>query len=251
MHIQFLGTGTSTGVPQIGCRCEVCTSRNEKDRRLRSSVLFTVGNKNILIDCGPDFRQQMLRSEVERIDAILLTHAHYDHTGGIDDLRPYTARSPLPIYLEPDVARDIRLRLPYCFWEKRYPGIPNLTLTEIGESPFTAAGISVIPIRAMHFELPVLGFRIGQAAYITDMLTLPESEYEKLNDLDVLVINALRQTPHISHQTLESALRVIDRTAPRRAYLTHISHQMGLHDAVSAQLPDGVYLAYDGLVLDV
>ena len=251
MQIEFLGTGTSTGVPQIGCKCEVCTSLNIKDNRLRASALFSVDNKNILIDCGPDFRQQMLRSGIENIDAVLITHAHYDHTGGIDDLRPYCAHFPVPIYLEPEVAGAIRTRLPYCFSDKRYPGIPDLQLIEIDTEPFEIQGIPIIPIRAMHFKLPVLGFRIGRAAYITDMLTLPESEYNKLKDLDVLIINSLQHTEHISHQNLKSALQVIERIAPKNAYLTHMSHQMGLHEVESRQLPPNVQFAYDGLIIKV
>ena len=244
MQIEFLGTGTSTGVPQIGCKCEVCTSLNIKDNRLRASALFSVDNKNILIDCGPDFRQQMLRSGIENIDAVLITHAHYDHTGGIDDLRPYCAHFPVPIYLEPEVAGAIRTRLPYCFSDKRYPGIPDLQLIEIDTEPFEIQGIPIIPIRAMHFKLPVLGFRIGRAAYITDMLTLPESEYNKLKDLDVLIINALRHTEHISHQNLKSALQVIERIAPKNAYLTHMCYQIGLNEVKSRYLSHFLYFSY-------
>ena len=205
MQVTFLGTGTSTGIPQIGCTCSVCTSTDPRDSRLRTSAIVEIEGKNILIDCGPDFRQQMLRFHIKRIDAVLVTHIHYDHTGGIDDLRPFGENGTVPIYLEPSVAEGIRNRLPYCFADHRYPGVPNICLQEIGLSPFLIEGIEIVPIRVMHYKLPILGYRIGRFAYITDALTIPESEYEKLKDIDVLVVNALRKKPHLSHQTLADA----------------------------------------------
>ncbi len=250
IQITFLGTGTSTGIPQIGCTCPVCTSTDPKDNRLRTSAMISVNGKNILIDCGPDFRQQMLRSHLRRVDAVLITHIHYDHTGGIDDLRPFGENRMLPIYMESSVAEGIRNRLPYCFADHRYPGVPNITLQEIGTEPFTIEGITVTPIRVMHYKLPILGYRIGGLAYITDALTIPETEYEKLKDVDVLVINALRKQPHLSHQTLNEALQVIGRVNPREAYLVHMSHHMGLTAEVEKELPPHVHFAYDGLTIE-
>lgn len=250
IQITFLGTGTSTGIPQIGCTCPVCTSTDPKDNRLRTSAMISVNGKNILIDCGPDFRQQMLQSHLRRIDAVLITHIHYDHTGGIDDLRPFGENRMLPIYMESSVAEGIRNRLPYCFADHRYPGVPNIMLQEIGMEPFTIEEITVTPIRVMHYKLPILGYRIGGLAYITDALTIPETEYEKLKGVDVLVINALRKQPHLSHQTLNEALQVIGRVNPREAYLVHMSHHMGLTAEVEKELPPHVHFAYDGLTVE-
>ena len=250
MQITFLGTGTSTGIPQIGCTCPVCTSANPKDNRLRTSAVVSVNGKNILIDCGPDFRQQVLRAGIGRIDAVLITHIHYDHTGGIDDLRPFGGKHTLPIYLEPSVAEGIRTRLPYCFGDHLYPGVPNIRLQEIGIEPFSIEDIEVTPIRVMHYKLPILGYRIGGLVYITDALTIPDEEYAKMKQVDVLVINALRKQPHLSHQTLDEALRVIERVQPREAYLVHMSHHMGLTAEVEKELPPHVHFAYDGLVVE-
>ena len=250
MQITFLGTGTSTGIPQIGCTCPVCTSANPKDNRLRTSAVVSVNGKNILIDCGPDFRQQVLRAGIGRIDAVLITHIHYDHTGGIDDLRPFGGKHTLPIYLEPSVAEGIRTRLPYCFGDHLYPGVPNIRLQDIGIEPFTIENIEVTPIRVMHYKLPILGYRIGGLVYITDALTIPDEEYAKMKQVDVLVINALRKQPHLSHQTLDEALRVIERVQPREAYLVHMSHHMGLTADVEKELPPHVHFAYDGLVVE-
>lgn len=250
MQITFLGTGTSTGIPQIGCTCPVCTSTDPKDNRLRTSAVVSVNGKNILIDCGPDFRQQVLRACIGRIDAVLITHIHYDHTGGIDDLRPFGGKHTLPIYLEPSVAEGIRTRLPYCFGDHLYPGVPNIRLQEIGIEPFTIENIEVTPIRVMHYKLPILGYRIGGLVYITDALTIPDEEYAKMKQVDVLVINALRKQPHLSHQTLDEALRVIERVQPREAYLVHMSHHMGLTAEVEKELPPHVHFAYDGLVVE-
>lgn len=250
MQITFLGTGTSTGIPQIGCTCPVCTSADPKDNRLRTSVVVSVNGKNILIDCGPDFRQQVLRAGIGRIDAVLITHIHYDHTGGIDDLRPFGGKHTLPIYLEPSVAEGIRTRLPYCFGDHLYPGVPNIRLQEIGIEPFSIEDIEVTPIRVMHYKLPILGYRIGGLVYITDALTIPDEEYAKMKQVDVLVINALRKQPHLSHQTLAEALRVIERVQPREAYLVHMSHHMGLTAEVEKELPPHVHFAYDGLVVE-
>ena len=252
MQIQFLGTGTSTGVPQIGCTCAVCRSGDERDKRLRSSVLISVNDKNILIDCGPDFRQQMLRSGTTRLDAVLLTHEHYDHTAGLDELRNFSKEMPVKVYAEPSVLANLRRRMDYCFVERPFPGVVQLDLCEISDlQSFSVGEIAIQPIRVMHYLLPIVGYRIGDFAYITDMLTLPHSEYAKLAGLDTLVINALRHRPHISHQTLGDALAVIERVAPRRAYITHMSHGIGIHAEQSLQLPANVQLAYDTLTLTI
>lgn len=251
MKLQFLGTGTSTGVPQIGCSCSVCRSSDPRDNRLRCSAMLIEGNKHILIDCSPDFRQQALRFPVERIDALLLTHGHYDHTGGIDDLRPYCTYDSLPIYAESNVINDIRNRLPYCFMEPRYPGIPQLDMRRVVPfQPFKVGDVEILPLRVMHYNLPIVGYRIGRLAYITDCLTLPQETLNCLQGLDVLVVNALRRTEHISHQTLDDALALIGRVAPRKAYLIHMSHDMGLHAEVSKLLPCNVEFAYDGLIVN-
>ncbi|MBR5324406.1 MAG: MBL fold metallo-hydrolase [Muribaculaceae bacterium] len=251
MKLLFLGTGTSTGVPQIGCNCKVCQSANPKDKRLRTSLLITVENKNILIDCGPDFRQQMLTNNVKHLDAVLLTHHHYDHIFGLDELRSFTNNKAMPICAEQYVEDTIKRTFPYCFGENKYPGVATFDMRTIDNREFEVSGVKVLPIRVMHYNLPILGYRIGNMAYITDMLTISEEEVEKLKSLDVLIINALRHNEHISHQRLTDALDIIHRVSPRRAYLVHMSHQMGLHDEISKQLPQNVYFAYDGLQIEI
>ncbi|NDW09174.1 MBL fold metallo-hydrolase [Dysgonomonas sp. 520] len=250
MKITFLGTGTSTGVPEIGCTCDVCKSSDVKDKRLRASVLINMDGKNILIDCGPDFRQQMLQQHFDKLHGVLLTHEHYDHVGGIDDLRPFCKFGDIDIYTEPYVADALKNRIPYCFEDNKYPGIPNISITEIGMDKFSIENISITPIRLMHHLLPITGFRINNFAYLTDLKTIPESEFIKLQNLDALVINALRIKEHISHQTLEQALVNIQKIAPKKAYLTHISHHLGLHEAVQSKLPANVFLAYDSLIIE-
>lgn len=258
MELTFLGTGTSTGVPQLRCGCEVCRSTDPRDSRLRTSALVETGGKRILIDCGPDFREQMLRHGVrsvdDRLDALLLTHQHYDHVGGIDDLRPYCygIEPGFPIYCQGDVVRDLRARLPYCFSEHPYPGVPRIDLHEIKAGiPFQAAGVEVLPVGVNHYLLDILGFRIGALGYVTDAKKIPDATVEALKGVDTLVINALRHTEHISHLSLEEALEMVRRIGPRVAYLTHISHQLGLHAEVEPALPEGVRLAYDGLKIKV
>lgn len=254
MKLTFLGTGTSTGVPQIGCNCPTCKSEDSRDKRLRCSALLELEGKSILIDCGPDLRTQLLTNNITKIDAMLLTHSHYDHVGGIDDMRPFCYRDNqpyhFPTYCQADVADDLRARVPYCFREKIYPGVPTFNIHDIkaGQS-INVEGIEVMPVRVWHYKLPILGFKIGNLAYITDAKTLPEETLQTIRGIDTLVINALRPFEHMSHMSLQEALAVIDIVSPRKAYLTHLSHDMPPHSQM--QLPNGVYLAYDNLQIDI
>ncbi|WP_243349033.1 MBL fold metallo-hydrolase [Parabacteroides sp. FAFU027] len=247
----FLGTGTSTGVPEVGCGCEVCTSENRKDKRLRTSILVIHEGKHILIDCGPDFRYQMLRSGNKRIDGVVITHEHYDHTAGLDDLRPFCKEHPVRVYAEPDVTQKLRTRMPYCFREVHLPGTPNLQLCDIDLVPFEVEGVTVTPVRLLHGKLPIMGFRIGDVAFLTDLSEIPESEYDKLKDVEVLIIVALRKKKHIAHQNLEEALAQIARIQPKRSFLIHSSHHLGLHDDIVKELPENVFLSYDGLEIEI
>ncbi len=251
MELIFLGTGTSTGNPEIGCHCEVCTSKDRRDWRLRASVLVETEGKNILIDCGPDFRWQMLSNGIEHLDAVLITHEHYDHVGGLDDLRPFCRQKGVDIYAEENVAEAIRTRIPYAFREHKYPGVPNLELHVVPLHPFEAAGVRVIPIRVMHGKLPIYGYRIGNMAYLTDVKSIPEEEYARLEGLDVLVLDALRAEPHPSHESLGEALARIERIRPKETYLIHMSHRIGLHAVIEKELPPHVHYAYDGLRVTV
>ncbi len=255
MKLTFLGTGTSTGVPQIGCGCSVCTSSDPRDNRLRSSALLTTDDgSNILIDCGPDFRTQILRAGSPEIDCALITHEHYDHVGGMDDLRPYTYPDGFDIYCRADVAEDLRRRIPYCFAQSPYPGVPQLHLHEITPgNPFRikATETGILPVEIMYWNLPILGFRIGNLAYITDCKTMPDETVRQIQGIDTLVLNALRIEPHNSHLSLSEAIELIMRIKPRIAYLTHLSHQMGLHAEVERSLPYNVRIAYDGLCVEI
>lgn len=252
MKIKFLGTGTSTGNPEIGCTCEVCTSKNIKDRRLRASVLIDIEGKRILIDCGPDFRQQILPEKFIPFDGVLITHEHYDHVGGLDDLRPFCKLGDVPLFLEDHVATELKKRIPYCFGENLYPGVPVFQLNLVSpDNTFLIGNIEIEPVRLLHYKLPILGYRIGDFAYLTDFKIIPEEEYDKLNNLEVLTIDALRITEHLSHENLEQALAQIERIKPKRAYLIHMSHQMGLHDEVQKRLPENVFLSHDGLTLNI
>ncbi len=252
MRATLLGTGTSTGVPQVGCGCAVCHSADPRDRRLRSSALLdTDAGGRLLFDCGPDFRAQMLAVDFRRIDAVFITHEHYDHIGGLDDLRPFSVYGRVDVYAEDRCAAHLEERLPYCFVEDKYPGVPQIVLKRIRpHEPVSVGGVEVIPVRVMHGRLPIVGYRVGPFAYITDLHTLPASELALLEGLDCLVVNALRIEPHPSHQSLDEALALVARLSPRRAYFTHMSHDMGLHRTIEGRLPDNIHLAYDGLIID-
>ncbi len=253
LRLTFLGTGTSTGVPQIGCDCEVCRSIDPRDSRLRSSVLIErIGGERLLIDCGPDFRAQMLSLPFRRLDAVLITHEHYDHVSGLDDLRPFCRWGEIPIYGEKDCLQDIHDRIPYCFVEHPYPGVPGLQLRPITAGvPFSVGSLSVLPVRVWHGALPIVGFRIGPLAYITDMKTIDADDLRQLKGVRVLVVNGLRHTSHGSHQTIAEACDMAASVGAEQAYITHLCHHAGRHDTLVAQLPEGVQPAYDGLVIDV
>jgi phosphoribosyl 1,2-cyclic phosphate phosphodiesterase len=253
MKITFLGTGTSQGIPVIACRCEVCTSSNPKDNRLRCSVLIEFHGRTIVIDTGPDFRQQMLNNNVQRLDAVLFTHEHKDHVAGLDDIRAFNfvMKQNMDIYLTDAVEKAIRREFSYIFAESKYPGIPLINLHPITNHPFELYNQTILPIEVMHYQMPVFGYRIGGFTYITDANSISEIELEKLVGTEVLVINALRREPHISHFTLKEALNLINRIKPQKGYLTHLSHQMGKHDDVMQELPPNVEIAYDGLTIEI
>jgi phosphoribosyl 1,2-cyclic phosphate phosphodiesterase len=253
MKITFLGTGTSQGVPVIACSCSVCKSEDPRDKRLRCSVYVETPNGCFVIDTGPDFRQQMLRENITRLDAVLYTHEHKDHTAGMDDVRAfnYFHKKHMDVYLTEQVEMALRREFAYVFAEDKYPGIPLLNLNRITENPFTMLGMEFIPIPVSHYILPVFGFRFGNFCYVTDAKTIDYKEYEKMKHLDVLVLNALRRESHVSHLTLDEALEIIERLKPKKAYLTHLSHQMGRHKEISLELPKNVEIAYDGLKLEI
>lgn len=248
MKLTFLGTGTSCGVPVIGCQCEVCQSADPHDQRTRCSVLVETDETRLLIDCGPDFRQQILPMPFRKIDGILITHSHYDHVGGMDDIRPYCQFGEINVYADPVARKGMLEILPYCFAENRYPGVPAIGLHEIHKhEPFRIGNLDIMPIEVMHGKLPILGYRIGKLAYITDMKTIEESEYPYLEGTELLVVNALRFTkPHHSHQLVDDALAFAHRVGAKQTLLIHVCHDIGLHESVNRLLPEGVQLAYDG-----
>lgn len=247
MDLLFLGTGTSTGVPQIGCNCRTCTSANIKDKRLRASVLITNGLTRLLIDCGPDLRQQLITNRIYKLTGILLTHDHYDHVGGLDDVRPL---GEAQVYAEKRVINIVKRNMPYCFGDNRYPGVPTINLHEIDENSFEIENTTIQPIRIMHAKLPILGFRINNIAYLTDVKTIDDKAIEQLQNLDVLVLNALRINDHISHLSLSEALEIAAKIAAKKTYFTHISHDLGLHDEINCILPPNIQLAYDGMIIN-
>jgi phosphoribosyl 1,2-cyclic phosphate phosphodiesterase len=255
MKVTFLGTGTSSGVPMIGCTCPVCRSLDYRDQRLRVSVHLAVEGRSIVIDTGPDFRQQMLRAHIAQLDAILFTHEHKDHTAGLDDVRAFNFRQQqeMPVYAEPRVLEQLQREFAYIFAEHKYPGVPQVRLhaVEDDQQPFDVLGLSVQPLRALHHRLPVLGYRFDDFAYLTDANLLPDSTLQQLRGADTIVLNALRHEPHLSHFTLSQAVEILEELRPRRAYLTHISHQLGRHREVEATLPPWIRLAYDGLAIEV
>jgi phosphoribosyl 1,2-cyclic phosphate phosphodiesterase len=249
MKITFLGTGTSQGVPVIGCTCEICSSLDFRDKRLRTSIHITTESQSLIVDTGPDFRQQMLRERIKRVDAILFTHAHRDHTAGLDDVRAYNfiQQMDMPVYGTRPVLDQLQIEYAYAFTKEYYPGIPRLTLNEIDDAAFNINADRVIPLPVMHFKLPVMGFRIGNFSYITDANFIPEGTLERLTGTDVLVLNALQREAHISHFNLKQALEVAGKINARHTYLIHVSHKLGLHADISRELPDNVSLAFDGL----
>ncbi len=252
MKLTFLGTGTSQGIPVIACSCPVCQSTDPRDMRLRTSALIEHNGVTIAIDAGPDFRQQMLRAKVKNLDGIIITHEHRDHISGLDDVRAFNwiNKRPMDIWAEPRVLNAIRAEYTYVFAEQKYPGIPEICLHELDGHPFDVMGIKITPIRVYHHKLPIYGFRIGDLTYITDANFISEEEKEKIIGTKYLVINALRMQKHLSHYSLPEALKVIAELGPRRAYITHIGHQMGLYKDITPQLPENVTLAYDGLTVE-
>ena len=253
MQVTFLGTGTSQGVPIIGSKHPVCLSDDPKDKRLRVSILVEWDNYCYVIDCGPDFRQQMLRSNCDRIDGVVFTHEHADHTAGLDDIRPfYFRQGDIPFYAHKRVLEQLSIRFNYIFTSKdKYPGVPSIIQNEIENIPFLLGNIEVMPINGYHHKLQVFGFRFNGFAYLTDMKTVSAEEIEKLKGVKVLVVNALREDEHISHFNLEQALDFIEKVNPEKAYLTHISHHLGFHEDVQQKLPKNVFLAYDNLQITI
>ena len=253
MRVTLLGTGTSQGVPVIACKCHVCHSTDPKDKRLRSAIMVEEGSTRLVVDVGPDFRQQMLRHEVDNLDAILLTHEHADHIFGLDDIRSFNwlRKSPMDVYCEPRVQKNLRSIFNYVFAANKYPGTPQMDLIDLDSKAFKIGSIPIIPIRVYHYKLPVYGFRFGRFAYLTDFNVIEDEEIEKLYGIDTLIICALRKTIHISHLNLSGALELIGKITPRKAYFTHMSHEMGKHKDLLSELPINIEPGYDGLVLDL
>jgi phosphoribosyl 1,2-cyclic phosphate phosphodiesterase len=253
LKVIFLGTGTSQGIPVIGSTHPVCLSENPKDKRLRVSVLIEWRTYTYVIDCGPDFRQQMLNAKCTKLDGVVFTHEHADHTAGLDDIRPfYFKQGDIPIYAHKRVLKALKERFAYIFETKnKYAGAPGVTPIRIENKAFRLGDLNVVPINGMHYKLQVFGFRFKDFAYLTDMKTIEDKEIEKLKGVKVLVVNALREEEHVSHFNLREALEIINKVKPERAYLTHISHMLGFHDEVEKTLPDNVFLAYDNLQINL
>ncbi len=253
LKITFLGTGTSSGVPMIGCNCEVCRSTDKKDNRLRSSILVQSLTTTLVVDTGPDFRYQMLRQNVKHLDAVIFTHPHKDHLAGLDDIKAFTyfTKRPMEIYADSLTEEALRRDFYYAFSDTKYPGIPELNLNTINLEPFIVGDIPVIPILVWHLKMPVMGFRFGKFTYITDANRIDEGEKEKIKGSEVLVLNALRKQKHISHFTLDQAIELAQELKIPSVYFTHISHQLGRHAEINAELPEGMHLAYDGLEIDI
>ena len=253
MKITFLGTGTSQGVPPIGCRSDVCLSENPRDKRLRASIHIEWNGLSLVVDCGPDFRYQMIRAGISRVDALLFTHEHRDHTAGLDDIRPfnYLQEGALPVYLHPRVYQAFQGQFDYIFQPVPYPGIPQIDWHLIDNEAFEIGGHVIRPVEVLHYKLPVLGFVFDRFAYVTDANFISNKEKEKLKGMDVLVLNALRREAHISHFTLAEAVALAKELGAKQTYFTHMSHQIGLHDDVCSELPDGIDLAHDGLVVEI
>ncbi len=251
IKITFLGTGTSSGVPMIGCECEVCTSADPKDNRLRSSILVQSATTTLVVDTGPDFRYQMLRKKIKHLDAVVFTHPHKDHLAGLDDVKAfnYLHKKPMNVYADSLTEEALRRDFYYAFTDTRYPGIPELNLNTITLEPFTVGDIPVIPVLVWHLKMPVMGFRFGKFTYITDANRIDETEKDKIRGSEVLVLNALRKQKHISHFTLDEAVDLAEELKVPAAYFTHISHQLGLHSEIESQLPEHIHLAWDGLEL--
>jgi len=253
MKIRFLGTGTSQGVPVIGCDCEVCLSKNEKDKRLRSSILVEDKGQVIVIDTGPDFRQQMLRENVQRLDAVVFTHEHKDHIAGLDDVRAFNfkQKKDMEVYATVETQVALKREFHYAFAENPYPGIPRINLNTIGNENFNVGDVELTPINVWHYKMPVKAFRINNFTYITDANRIEGKEIDKIRGSEVIVINALRKTDHMSHFKLSEAIDLLNELKPKKAYLTHISHYLGAHNVVQKELPSFVQIAHDGLVIDL
>jgi len=251
LKVTLLGTGTSQGVPVIGCECEVCTSLDFRDQRFRSSIHIEVNGLSLVVDTGPDFRMQMLRAGIKKLDGVLMTHEHKDHTAGLDDIRPFNflQRKDMPVFGKANVLEQIKREFAYIFSGNRYPGIPQVEPIEIDDSEFVIEGVKVTPIPVMHYKLPVLGFRIKDFTYITDANFISDESLALIEGTDTLILNALQQEPHISHFTLEEAINMAQKIGARKTYFTHISHRLGLHAQIDTQLPEGISLGYDGQLI--
>jgi phosphoribosyl 1,2-cyclic phosphate phosphodiesterase len=253
MKLTFLGTGTSQGIPVLTCKCDVCLSNDYRDRRFRTSALISTNSTTLVIDAGPDFRTQMLQADVRKLDAVFLTHAHHDHVSGMDDVRAYNfaQKKPVPVYGNRECLSHISRYYDYAFEEDKYPGVPEFELKELDQQAVIIGDIQILPVPVLHGKLPILGYRIGNVAYVTDASFIPESSILLLEGVKILVVNALRQKEHHSHFNIQQALEMIYKIHPVRAYLTHLSHMAGRHEDIAASLPDNVSPAYDGLSIEV